>query len=242
MADGSDVPDGSGPRSPRLTGWMIVTIVGLVGLAAVGITALVVSHSSSGTSTSTTRHPTAPTTTSTAAAPTSTAPGDDSHPGKSRQLRGHLVDARWRSGHLGQRSRDGHRSWRDVRRVRPDGTDPRVPGVLDDSAGHDHGDPATELPRCSRWLQPEWRWRSQRGPERRLDLHRHRGGTRRSDIVGHQLLRPGACRPAGLRSVGAGRERRGRPRHTQDVSPARDRRLPPTPGGTTAQASPQRRL
>ncbi len=49
-------PEGGGQSRPRLTGWMIVTIVGIVAVAAVAATALVThSTTSSVTTTSTTR-------------------------------------------------------------------------------------------------------------------------------------------------------------------------------------------
>ena len=51
----TDDLDGTEARSHRLTGWMIVTIVAIVALAAVGIAALVANSSSSSSSTTTTK-------------------------------------------------------------------------------------------------------------------------------------------------------------------------------------------
>jgi hypothetical protein len=65
--------DGSEQQTPRLKGWMIVALVGIVALAAVGITALIVSHSSSSTTTSTTQDSSTATTATTVNAPSSTA-------------------------------------------------------------------------------------------------------------------------------------------------------------------------
>ena len=79
MADSAAEPekDGGveGGRGPRLSGWMVVTIVGIVALAAVAVTALV-THSSSTTNaivaTATTKAPVNETTTT--AAPVTTQP------------------------------------------------------------------------------------------------------------------------------------------------------------------------
>jgi hypothetical protein len=72
MADG---PHGTEEKAPLLKGWMIVAIVAIIGLSAVGITALVVSHSPSTTTSSTTVASIVQTTVTTTTVPvTTTAP------------------------------------------------------------------------------------------------------------------------------------------------------------------------
>jgi hypothetical protein len=64
MAEESDRTEG---KPPLLRGWMILAIVAIIALTAVGITALVVSHSSSTNTTSTAIHSTVQTTVTTTA-------------------------------------------------------------------------------------------------------------------------------------------------------------------------------
>jgi hypothetical protein len=69
MADGSDGTEG---ETQMLKGWMIVAIVAIIALAAVGITALLVTHSSSNNTTPTPIHSTVRTTETTTTVPATT--------------------------------------------------------------------------------------------------------------------------------------------------------------------------
>ena len=69
MADGSD---GTEEETQLLRGWTIVAMVAIIALAAVGITALVVTHSSSNNTTSTTIPSTVQTTVTTTTMPVTT--------------------------------------------------------------------------------------------------------------------------------------------------------------------------
>ena len=69
MADGSDGTEG---ETQMLKGWMIVAIVAIIALAAVGITALLVTHSSSNNTTPTAIHSTGRTTETTTTVPVTT--------------------------------------------------------------------------------------------------------------------------------------------------------------------------